>query len=139
MVMLVKERMTRQPLTVRPETSVSEAGALLARHRIRHLPVVEEGGALVGMFTDRDYRSTAASNREGVPVGEVMTRGVITVGPETQVHEAAKLMVAHRIGGLPVVKGGELVGIITETDLLRAFVELAEAATVERIAVDYQP
>ena len=59
------------------------------------------------------------------------------VTPDTQVQEAAKLMVTHRIGGLPVQKEGKLVGIITETDLLKAFVEIVETATLERIATDY--
>ena len=67
-----------------------------------------------------------------------MTRNLITVTPGTQVQEAAKLMVTHRIGGLPVQKEGKLVGIITETDLLNALVETMDHATMERIAPDYQ-
>ncbi len=66
-----------------------------------------------------------------------MTRPVRTVSPDARVEDAARLMIEHRIGGLPVVRGSELVGILTETDLVRAFVELVEAATLERIAPDY--
>jgi len=137
-VMLVKERMSPRPITTHPGASLAEARALLDQYRIRHLPVVEEG-RLVGIITDRDLRSAAsAASLEQGTVGEAMTRNVITVAPETPVQEAAKLMVSHRIGGLPVLKGGALVGIITETDLLKAFVEIMEQATLERIALDYQ-
>ena len=136
-VMFVKERMSPRLITLHPEASLAEARALLDRHRIRHLPVVEEG-RLVGIITDRDIRSAASgSSLEQVKVGEAMTRNVITVAPEAQVQEAAKLLLTHRIGGLPVLKGGELVGIITETDLLKAFVEIVETATLDRIAPDY--
>lgn len=137
-IMLVKERMNPRPITIYPGASLAEARALLDRHRIRHLPVVEEG-KLVGIITDRDIRSAASvASLEQITVGDAMTRNVITITPETPVQEAAKLMVSHRIGGLPVLKGGEVVGIITETDLLKAFVELVEQATLERIAPDYQ-
>jgi len=137
-VILVKERMSTTPVTIHPKTRLAEARALLDRHRIRHLPAVE-GGKLVGILTDRDIRSAAsASSLEQVTVAEAMTKKVITVSPDTQVQEAAKLMLAHRIGGLPVLRRGALEGIITETDLLNALVEIMDHATVERIAPDYQ-
>ncbi len=135
--MLVKERMSQRLITIDPGANLAEARRLLDQHRIRHLPVVEES-KLVGIVSDRDIRSAAsASSLDRVKVGVAMTGNVISVSPETQVQEAAKLMVLHRIGGLPVVKEGQLVGIITETDLLKAFVELVETATLERIALDY--
>ncbi|MFN3476121.1 MAG: CBS domain-containing protein [Candidatus Methylomirabilales bacterium] len=137
-VMLVKERMSPRLITIHPKASLAEARALLDQHRIRHLPVVDEG-KLVGILTDRDLRSAAsASSLEQVTVGDAMTKNVFTVAPETPIQEAAKLMVTHRIGGLPVMKEGVLQGIITETDLLQAFVEIVEQATLERIAPDYQ-
>lgn len=136
-VMLVKEKMNPRLITIHPEASLAEARVLLDQHRIRHLPVVE-GGKLVGIITDRDIRSAAATAPAQVKVGDAMTKHVFTVAPETPVQEAAKLMVTHRIGGLPVMKEGVLQGIITETDLLQAFVEIVEQATLERIAPDYQ-
>lgn len=137
LVMLVKERMSPRFITIGPGASLAEARALLDQHRIRHLPVVEKGNP-VGIITDRDIRSAAPASSLGqVKVGETMTRNLIMVTPDTQVQEAAKLMVTHRIGGLPVQSEGKLVGIITETDLLKAFVEIVETATLERIAPDY--
>ena len=136
-VILVKEKMTPTPITIHPNASLAEARALLNQHRIRHLPAIEEG-RLVGIVTDRDIRSAAsASSLEKVKVADTMTRNVITVSPDTQVQVAAKLMLTHRIGGLPVVKKGELLGIITETDLLHALVEILDQATIERISPDY--
>ena len=92
----------------------------------------------MGIVTDRDIRSAApAYSLERVKVADAMTRNVITVSPEIQVQVAAKLMLTHRIGGLPVVKKGELLGIITETDLLNALVAIMDLATIERISPDY--
>jgi acetoin utilization protein AcuB len=137
LVMVVKERMSPRFITIDPDASLAEARVLLDQHRIRHLPVVEDGNP-VGIITDRDIRSAApAASLEQVKVGEIMTRNLIMVTPSTRVQEAAKLMVTHRIGGLPVQREGKLVGIITETDLLKAFVEIVETATLERIAPDY--
>jgi CBS domain-containing protein len=137
-VILVKERMSPAPITIHPRANLAEARAFLDQHRIRHLPVVE-GGKLVGILTDRDIRSAAsASSLDKVTVAEAMTRNVITVSHDTQVQEAAKLMLAHRIGGLPVLNRGALQGIITETDLLNALVEIMDHATLERISPDYQ-
>ena len=137
-VILVKERMSSTPITIHPNASLTEARACLDQHRIRHLPAIEQG-RLVGIITDRDIRSAASlSSLNKVKVADAMTRNVITVSPDTQVQVAAKLMLTHRIGGLPVVKKGELMGIITETDLLNALVEIMDLATIERISPDYQ-
>ena len=139
LVMLVKEKMNSRLITIHPNADLGDARGLLEQHRIRHLLVVEEG-RLVGIITDRDIRSAAsASSLKQVKVNEAMTRNVITVTPETHIQEAAKLLLAHRIGGLPVLKRGELRVIITETDLLNALVEIMDHATLERIAPDYQP
>lgn len=136
-VMLVRERMSQRLVTIQPDASLAEARALLDQHRIRHLPVVLEG-SLVGILTDRDVRSAgSAASLERVKVADAMTRNVISVAPETQVQEAARLMLNHRIGALPVLQKGKLVAIITETDLLTSFVELVETATLARIAPDY--
>ena len=130
--MVVERYMTPNPITVRPDTSLRKAQDLLHANRIRHLPVVQ-GKRLVGIITDRDLRQlfpsslappdelagfrTAAAR---VKVGEVMTRRVLSVTPETRTHRAARLMVERRFGCLPVLRGSTLVGIITTIDLLRA-------------------
>lgn len=130
----VSKWMQSSPVTVTPETSVSEARQLMERRRIRHLPVVEQSGRLVGIVTDRDIRLNLPSPATSLSVweinyllakltvGEVMTRRVITIETGRSVEEAARLMLEHRIGSLPVMEGGRLVGIVTETDLLRAWV-----------------
>ena len=135
--MLVKERMKRDPVTVKKGDSFRYALKLIRKEGIRHLPVLD-GKQLVGIITDRDLRQAAPSPATTLEVHElnyllerlsvetIMTRSVITVTPETDLLEAAKLLMAHKIGCLPVVEQGELLGIITEGDLLRALVELQE-------------
>jgi acetoin utilization protein AcuB len=132
--MLVENRMKRDPITISPETGILEASRLLRQHKIRHLPVVK-GGRLVGILTDRDLKRVSPSPATSLSVyevnylldkleaKEVMTKQVVSVTPKTTIEEAAKLLLAHKIGGLPVVEGGMLVGVITETDVLEALVE----------------
>ncbi len=131
--MTIRELMAGGLITVRPETPVEQARALLASERIRHLPVTGPGGTLAGIVTDRDIRlnlpSRATSLSAGeityllskLTVGEIMTRAVITIGPDAPAREGARLMLEHRIGALPVLDDGRLIGIITETDIVRAF------------------
>ncbi len=133
--MVVHHRMKHNPVTVSPDDSFRHAMTLIRQRGIRHLPVVE-GERLVGIVTDRDIRQASPSPATGlevhelhylleqVRVQEIMTTKVVTVTPETLIEEAARLMLQHRIGGLPVVQEGRLVGIITETDILQAFVDL---------------
>jgi len=132
--MHVRDLMTTSPITVSPETPVLEARQLMVEKRIRHL-LVASGPKLVGIITDRDMRLTLPSPATSLSVWEInyllarmtvasaMTKNVITVGPRQQARDAAQMMLDHRIGALPVVDGDGLVGIITETDLLRAFVK----------------
>jgi CBS domain-containing protein len=134
--MLVREWMTTVLVTIRPDTPVAEAEHLMRHRRIRHLPVVKDG-RLCGIITDRDVRTTMPSPATSLAAGEirylldrllverVMTRSVVTIGPDAPVADAVKLVLAHRVGALPVVDGDRLAGIITETDLLRAFAALA--------------
>ena len=149
--MLVEKRMKRDPVTVSPEDSFRHAMTLIRQKGIRHLPVVEEGG-LVGILTDRDIRQASPSPAtsleihelhyllEKVKIREIMTRKVHTVTPGTPIEEAARLMLTHRIGGLPVLEAGRLVGIITETDILTAFVDVMgiqqEQARLELVLED---
>jgi acetoin utilization protein AcuB len=142
--MTIRELMTGGLTTVHRDTSVQEARDLMARKRIRHLPVTDPGGRLVGIVTDRDIRlnlpSPATSLSVGeinhlltkLPVGQVMTRSVITIGPDRPVREGAQLILEHRIGALPVLDDGHLIGILTETDIVRAFVETTAAASRSR-------
>jgi acetoin utilization protein AcuB len=131
--MLVRSRMTASLHTVTPDTTIADALTMARAERIRHLPVLE-GTKLVGLVTDRDLRSAvppawsdADDYRKSVStkkVREVMSKAVITAPPTTPVEEASKLMYENRIGCLPVMENDKLVGIITETDLLRSLVEL---------------
>ena len=139
--MYVRDLMTRAPITVTPSATVVDAKALMAKSRIRHL-LVTEGDRLLGMVTDRDIRLNLPSPATSLSVWElnyllarltvdqVMTKAVITVGPAQDAREAARIMLEHRIGGLPVLDGGQLVGILTETDLVRAFAHGAVPAAL---------
>ncbi|MBI2561567.1 MAG: CBS domain-containing protein [candidate division NC10 bacterium] len=137
--MLVKHRMKRDPVTVKKDDSFRYALKLIRKEGIKHLPVLD-GKKLVGIVTDRDLRQAAPSPATSLEVHElnyllerlkieaIMTKKVITVAPETNLLDAAKLLFAHKIGCLPVVEHEELVGIITEGDILRAYVEQEERA-----------
>jgi acetoin utilization protein AcuB len=137
----VRDRMSRGVTTVRPEAKLSAAAALMRDRKIRHLPVVDGKGRLVGIVTARDLRQAlfapaVLAGRTDLPavlealtVGDVMTRGVISVRPVTGIRDAARVMHERRLGALPVVEGGRLVGILTETDVLDAFQRLLGTAT----------
>ena len=142
--MLVRELMTGALITVRPDTPVLDARHLMLQQRIRHLLVTSESGELLGIVTDRDIRLNLPSQATSLSVwelnhlltrltvGTVMTQFVITVGPDRDARDAAQLMLDHTIGALPVMDGGHLVGIVTETDLLRAYVKSADRAAALR-------
>ena len=132
-VMMVRDVMTRRVVVIGPETPCDKARLIMDQHRIRHLPVVS-AGRLVGMVSDRDVRS-AAGGSPGTSVARIMTPDPVTVTSETRIEHAARLMLDARFGSLPVVDG-TLVGIVTYTDLLRAFVQVLETATLERIALE---
>ncbi len=121
--MLVIERMTTQPVTVGKDTTVAQALAVIEERKLRHLPVVDKEGALVGIVSEKDL--LRAENDD--PVKGVMTRDVITVTEYTAIEEAARIMADHKISSLPVMRDGRLVGIITETDLFNIFLELLAA------------
>lgn len=133
--MLVERWMKANPITVGPQDSFRHAMNLIRQRGIRHLPVVE-GGRLVGIVTDRDVRQASPSAAtsleihelhyllEKIKIRDIMTSEVVTAMPEMPIEAAARLMLTHRIGSLPVLRGMALVGIITETDILSAFVEV---------------
>ena len=132
--MRVSDLMTIDRITVTPKTPVLEARQLMLEKRIRHL-LVTDGPKLAGIVTDRDIRLNLPSPATSLSVWEInyllarmtvdaaMTKDVVTISPGQDATEAAQLMLDRKIGALPVVEGGRLVGIITETDLLRAFVK----------------
>ncbi len=130
-MLLVRDSMTREVLTVGPETTAAEALALCRGARIRHLPVLE-GGRLVGIISDRDLRSATpalgdpdrVAALERIRVSDEMALGVQTASPEDPIEHAATEMYERKIGCLPVVDGDELVGIVTSSDVMNALVRL---------------
>jgi acetoin utilization protein AcuB len=139
--MRVEARMSRDVATVRPEVPVHMAAEMMRARHIRHLPVVDRDRTLVGIVTDRDLRQvrfapsvqarlgTVASTLRALTVNDIMTREVLTVRPGTEIREAARVMHARKVGALPVVEADRVVGILTESDVLRAFQDvLAEGA-----------
>jgi acetoin utilization protein AcuB len=137
---LVKDRMTPQPLVVvTPDTPIIEAQQLMQDHNIRHVPVVTEHQNLVGLLTREamlqamPWSASSLSVLETqyilskVTAGKVMIRDVMTVTEDVAVEEAARIMVDHKIGCLPVLRAGALVGIITDIDLLSTTMEMLGA------------
>ena len=139
--MRVRDLMTPYPITIPRETAVVDARRMMDERRIRHLLVTEDR-RLLGIVTDRDIRLNLPSPATSLSiwelnhlltkltVGDVMTKNVIVVDPDRDAGEAALLMVAEKIGALPVIYGGQLVGIVTETDFLGAFVTASSIARV---------
>jgi len=133
--MIVAKRMMRNPVFVDENDSMKKAMDLLKDREIRHLPVLKDGEKLVGIVTERDIKqaspspATALEIREiyylldKVKVKQIMTRRPYTISSTAPIEEAALIMREKRIGCLPVVEEGRLVGILTETDILDAFIE----------------
>ena len=134
--MLVKNRMTLNPVTVGPDTFFVEAMRIMGERGYRHLPVVDKKGTLIGVVTQTDIVRTSPSPATALSVSEVnyllanlrirevMSSPAITAVEDTPLEEAARVMVANKIGCLPVMRGGKLVGMITETDIFKSFVEV---------------
>lgn len=134
--MLIRQAMTRRPVTIPTDMSVSDALKLMHEKKVHRLPVLDRHGKLVGIVAESDllYASPSPATSlsiweihsllAGLTVEKVMTRKLITVSEDTTVEEAAQTMLAHSIGGLPVVRNKELVGIVTETDLFKVFISM---------------
>ncbi len=134
----MREKIQKSPVTIGPEASFFEARNLIHEKGIRHLPVVDKNNALVGIVTDRDIREAAPSDATLLSVQELnyllgklkvssfMTpkTKLITITPDTLIEEAVQLMHDNKIGCLPVVEGGKLYGIFTETDALDHLVDI---------------
>jgi acetoin utilization protein AcuB len=136
---MVREWMSRRVFSIGPDARLSEAATLMRRRKVRHLPVVEHGGRVVGMVTARDLRQALFAPSvqdglenlrgvlDGLAVRDIMTRGVIGVRSATSIREAARLMYERKIGALPVVERSLLIGILTETDILDGFQRMLAA------------
>ena len=123
--MLVARRMSINPITISPDASIQEAIELMKKYSIRHLPVVDGEEHLVGWITDSDLRGVLiASMIEDLSVGDVMISDPITVSSSDVLEHAALLIATQKIGGMPVLQDGKLVGIITAVDILEAFIDI---------------
>ena len=129
--MEVARWMTRSPVVVESNERLATVRRKMDQGNFHRVPVVDSG-KLVGIVSDRDLREHVGS-LEDVKVNGAMTEPVVSVAPTTMLEEAANLLVKHKIGGLPVVEQGKVVGIITATDLLRAFADVL-GATQEGVA-----
>jgi acetoin utilization protein AcuB len=133
--------MSRPVATIHAEDLAQAAATLMRARKLRHLPVVDREGRLVGIVTDRDLRQVVfhgtIQGRLGVlrttlatlPVRDIMTWGVITVRPDSEMRDAARLMHERKIGALPVVADGKVVGMLTESDALVALHRLLDVAS----------
>lgn len=134
---LVKEWMSEKPFTIGPDQTVIEAHRLMTENNIRRLPVMRNGN-LLGIVALSDVLEAEPSDATSLSifelnyllarlsVGQIMTKDPITISPDSPLREAAKIMLERKIGGLPVMDGRKLVGIITESDIFRAFVQQCE-------------
>ena len=137
--MFVKDQMTPHPITVMADSSILAAQRSMKENRVRHLPVVNKTGALVGLVTRTSLEQVRPSKLttlsiyelsyqlDKITVRDAMVRKVVTVGEDVPIEQAARLMLEHKIGSLPVLRGERLVGIITDTNLMRTMLELLGA------------
>jgi acetoin utilization protein AcuB len=116
--------MTKHPETISPDDTLAKAQAMMDAGQLGHLPVVKND-AIVGMLTERDLRQHRG-HLETTRVNAAMSTPVCSVQPNTTVQDAARLILTHKIGGLPVVDKGMLVGMVSTTDMIRAFLEVVE-------------
>ena len=144
----VRDVMTKQPITIDPDAPLATAAAVMREREIRHLPVIDVAGRLMGIITDRDLRSAVftplvaeylpsderrqlrgvGETLENLRVRDAMTWDTVTTGPDVPLAQAAAVMFSARVGSLAVVEASRLMGIITERDVLKAL-----AATVPAI------
>jgi len=139
--MLVGERMSRPVISITRDMPIHDALALFKKAHIRRAPVLKDG-KLIGIISDKDLLNASPSQATSlsvwemnymlskITVREVMTRDVLTVQADTPIEEAARLMADNKIGGVPVMKGDKVVGMITETDLFKIFLELMGARII---------
>ena len=134
--MLVGKRMTPNPITATPDIPITEALEWMRREKVRRFPVVDKNGKLVGIVARSDLLHASPSSVTSlnvweityllsqVKVGDVMTKDVVTICEDCPIEEAARIMADNKVGGLPVVRDDMVVGIITESDLFKVFLEV---------------
>lgn len=133
--MIVGKRMTKEPITVEPEDLAIRAAHKMQAGGFRRLPVVSDG-KLVGIVSDRDLREHRG-HLEQVKLNGIMTERPVTVTPATTIEEAARIMLERQIGGLPVIADGKLVGIITSSDVMGAFLDVMGASRGGSTRIDF--
>jgi len=139
--MLVGEKMTHEPVTIVESASIDDGLHLMRERKVHRLPILDSAGRLVGIVSDSDLLHASPSAATSLSVFElhyllskltiksVMSSPVISVGPSTPLEEAARVMVDNQIGGVTVVDGGKLVGIVTESDILKILIDALGART----------
>ncbi len=137
--MLVRERMSQPVITIFPETSMKEALDIMHKQHVRRLPVVDKHGQLIGIVTEDNLNKASPSDATTLSVWEIreliskikvekiMTRDVITIADDTPIEEAARVMADCEVSGLPVMHDTEIVGLITESDIFKTFLEMFAA------------
>ena len=140
--MLVKDAMTKDPIVVQPKTTFPEIQELMKKHSIRRLPVVNEKGELVGIISDHDVMSAMPSPAttlskwemntllDQLEAREFMTSPVFVTSPDCPLEEVARFLRDKKIGAMPVMEGSKLVGIVTESDIFRAFVDMLSGGDI---------
>jgi CBS domain-containing protein len=140
----VSELMSRGPVTIRQDATIGAGWKVMKARKVRHLPVLGAGGRLVGIVTDRDLRQVildpdlqaqlgnAPRALNVLTIKDVMTWGAITVRPDSDLREAARVMHTHKVGALPVVERGRVVGILTETDLVKTLIGVLGEGVLSR-------
>lgn len=116
--MIARDIMTRKVISVHPGASVQEAAQLLYSNRISGLPVVDDLSRIIGIVTEADIISKV--DREGLSAGDIMSREIIAVDEETPVNEIASMLTERRIKRVPVVREGQVVGIVSRADIVHA-------------------
>jgi acetoin utilization protein AcuB len=152
--MLVGERMSKPVITIRPEVPVQEALSLMHKEHVRRFPVIDHHGRMIGLVSESDCLNASPSEATSLSVWElnyliskitverVMTRKIVTITEDVPLEEAARIMADNNIGSLPVMRGDSVIGIITETDLFKIFLELLgarEAGIRVTVLLDDQP
>jgi len=135
--MLIKDWMSKSPVTAKPATSIMKAAKMMKENGYHRLPVIDEDGRLVGIVSDRDIKEASPSKAttldmhelyyllSEIKIGDIMTKTVVSVGPDDTVEKAAVLLLRHNIGGLPVVDGdNKVVGVITDSDIFKVLVSI---------------
>jgi CBS domain-containing protein len=134
-MLTVAEIMTREPYSLPPESSLEDARKLMAEHHIRHIPVLRDNGSLVGMVSQRDVLAASASSVTGAAeptasgatsLATILTQPVQTVDPNASLRGTAMHLQKHKLGCLPVVEDGRVVGIVTDADFVAVAINLME-------------